>query len=327
MKTTDVTRQADWSGSSRDIASHNFTPAHLLKRTEQTLNAAYLARCRSDGLRLTLPQLLYLCAAWASPGGHQAAIARLVGMDTPTGALVAGALERKDWVERRESESDRRRKIVTVTKGGEAVRTRGLAHLAAATGELFGPAAPSDRLVLHTLLAKIAAHRTASPPPLLDLEGQSVAAPDFLPPQLVPGFLVGRCLQVAVALVAPALEPFDLTIRQYVVLTLLAILGPCSLRLLTEAMGSERSSLAIVLPRLEERGLIDVQKERRSVVITLTACGRKLLAQAGPAAEAANESIAAELNDAERAAFTETLGNVLGHHGKLLRPDDVETLG
>ena len=40
-----------------------------------------------------------------------------------------------------------------------------------------------------------------------------------------------------------------------------------------------------------------------------------------------DESIAAELNDAERAAFTETLGNVLGHHGKLLRPDDVETLG
>ena len=84
MKTTDVTRQADWSGSSRDIASHNFTPAHLLKRTEQTLNAAYLARCRSDGLRLTLPQLLYLCAAWASPGGHQAAIARLVGLPAPS---------------------------------------------------------------------------------------------------------------------------------------------------------------------------------------------------------------------------------------------------
>ena len=299
------------------FAAHIYSPAHLIARADQIVNAGYLERCRSGGLQLTLPQLLYLCAVSANPGGHQAAAARMVGMDTPTGALVISALERKGFVERRESEADKRRKKVYITEKGGIAQARGIVHFASATHDFMAPISPADRLRLRAILEIIAAHRGASPPSLCNADGESVVVPAHLPPEVLPGYLLGRCLQIAVALVAPALAPFDLTIRQYVMLAMVSILGPCNLASLTHAMGSERSSLAIILPALEERGLVNVDRgPDRSLTIMLTQNGRALLARARPAAETANERVAINLTGAERKTFTRTLGGMLERHGK-----------
>lgn len=300
--------------------AHIYSPAHLLARADQLVNAGYLEHCRAAQTRLTLPQLLYLCAVAANPGCHQAAAARMVGMDTPTGALVISALERKGFVQRRPSATDKRRKMVLLTQSGDAEREAGLEHLASATRTVMEPVSAAERLQLQGILERIAEHGEYSAPPLCNADGQPVAVPSHLPPDVLPGYLLGRCLQIAAALVAPSLAPFDLTIRQYVVLTMLGILGPCNLTTLTTAMGSERSSLAIVLPSLEERGLINVRRASdRSLTITLAANGLKLLNVARPAAETANERIAIDLSQSERKAFETTLGKILNHHGQLLK--------
>ncbi|MEN7537586.1 MarR family winged helix-turn-helix transcriptional regulator [Aurantiacibacter flavus] len=304
--------------------AHMYSPAHLIARANQMVSAGYLGRCRSDGLKLTLPQLLYLCAVAANPGGHQAAAARMVGMDTPTGALVISALERKGLVERLQSDTDKRRKNVYCTREGECARTRGHALFAASTRDFMEPASRSDRRELQRTLEIIAAHKESAPPPLCDADGKPITVPGYLPADVLPGYLFGRCLQIAVALVTPALAPFDLTIRQYVVLAMLGIIGPCNMTLLTRAMGSERSAMAVVLPTLKERRLLSIHRETdRSLSIALTESGRVLLARARPVAEAANRHIASGLDDAERQHFAGTLARILDHRGELLRFEGV----
>ncbi|MEL1251156.1 MarR family winged helix-turn-helix transcriptional regulator [Aurantiacibacter gilvus] len=308
MTTDGSPTPVDLADRHKAIDAHIHSPAHLIARADQMVNAGYLQRCRADRLKLTLPQLLYLCAVAANPGGHQAAAARMVGMDTPTGALVISALERRGLVERRQCDTDKRRKQVYCTDEGDTARARGLAIFATATRNFMEPASRSDRQELQRILEKIAAHEEATPPPLCNADGKPITVPGYLPADVLLGYLFGRCLQLAVALVAPALAPFDLTIRQYVVLAMLDIAGPCNMTLLNRVMGSERSAMAIVLPTLEGRGLVSIHRETdRSLSIALTESGRLLLAQARPEAEAANRRIASGLSDTERLHFTETL--------------------
>src|SRR5262245_55053821 len=73
-----------YGGVDGAIEHHNSRPAYLLKRAEQTLTGMYLERCRARELRLSLSQLFLLCAIESEPGSHQAAAARMAGMDTPT---------------------------------------------------------------------------------------------------------------------------------------------------------------------------------------------------------------------------------------------------
>ena len=305
--------------------THIYSPAHLIARADQLLTAAYLQRCRSGQLKLTLPQLLYLYAVCANPGGHQAAVARMGGMDTPTGSLVISALERKGLVARRRSKIDMRRKTVEITKQGTAARDKGSSFLALATSDVLAPLTQGERDGLQATLKNIAAHPDASPPALCNAVDEPVAVPDYLPQGVLTGYLLGRCLQIAVALVSPALAPLQLTIRQYVVLALLGVLGPCNLAMLTHTMGAERSSLAVILPSLEKRKLIDVQRENaRSLNIGLTRAGLELLGRARPDAEAANKRIASNLAQTERLVFTRALARILDHHGQLLDFTDLE---
>ncbi|WP_237437596.1 MarR family winged helix-turn-helix transcriptional regulator [Altericroceibacterium endophyticum] len=304
--------------------THIYSPAHLIARADQVVNAGYLERCRAHGLELTVPQLLYLCAVATNPGGHQAAAARMIGMDTPTGAFVISALERKGLVERQPCATDKRRKTIYCTPKGETARVSGVALFSASTRDFLEPATAADRRELQRIFEKIAAHDEANPPPLRDASGKPVTVPDYLPAEVLPGYLLGRSLQLAAALVAPALAPFDLTIRQYVVLAMLGITGPCNMTLLTRVMGSERSAMAIVLPTLKKRRLLSINRETdRSLSIALTEGGHALLSRVRPVAEAANRHIACHLNQKERELFTRTVAGILNHRGELLRFEDV----
>ncbi len=61
-------------------------------------------------------------------------LAKAFQMTKPSMTAILGKLERKAYVEIRASETDRRRKIVTITDAGKAARARGIAAMAPLAG-------------------------------------------------------------------------------------------------------------------------------------------------------------------------------------------------
>lgn len=310
-----------YGGVTGAIAHHNSRPAYLLKRSEQTLTALYLDRCRSHGLRLTISQLLLLCAVDAVPGAHQAVAARLTGIDTPTTTLVIGALVKRGLVNRERCGDDRRRRILSITQAGRSLKDRALQQLATATAAFLEPIDMTDRRRLLELLLRISTNPASLAPPLCDRNGRPTSVPDYLPEEVMPAYQVGRCLQVAASLVGPAVEAFGLSTSQYVTLTILATLEECNLVTLGQALGAERSSLSLILPALEARALIRVHRRGqppRSLTIAPTQAGFDLLLEARPAAEEANMRVLSDLDRNEAKDFTRIMQDVLGHYGKLM---------
>lgn len=61
-------------------------------------------------------------------------LAKAFQMTKPSMTAILGKLERKAYVEIKGSETDRRRKIVTITDAGKAARARGIAAMAPLAG-------------------------------------------------------------------------------------------------------------------------------------------------------------------------------------------------
>lgn len=311
-----------YGGVAGAIEHHNSRAAYLLKRAEQTLTAMYTERCRSSGLRLTISQLLLLCAVDAVPGAHQALAARMTGMDTPTATLVIRGLVKRGLMDRESSSEDRRRRVLAVTQAGRSVELEALQQLAAAAAAFFAPIGNADQRRLLDLFGMASTSPASLAPPLCDREGERVTLPDYLPKKVLPAYLISRCLQVAASLAGPAVSAFGLSISQYVTLMVLATFEECNLATLGRALGAERSSLSLILPALEKRSLIRVDhrgQRPRSLTISPTRAGFELLLQARPAAEDANMRILSGLDSVEAEDFTRLLSEVLGHHGKLMK--------
>lgn len=302
----------------RAVRRHTSRPAYLLKRSEQTLTSMYFEKSRIARSRLTFSQLLLLCAIDAAPGAHQAVVARMAGIDKPTTTVVIRSLVRKGLVDRKSSHQDRRHRILTATAAGRAERRASLRRLAAAQETFLEPIKKRDRQKLLKSLIAISGNPHAGPAPLCDRGGQLITAPDYLPREVLIAFLISRCLQIAVSLVAPALAPFGLSIGQYVSLFVLVTFGECNLAALSRTLGRERSSLSLILPALEARSLASIHQQQRSLTITLTQAGFELFLQARPAAEKANAQILSGLDLNEAQDFTRILKDALKHHGKLM---------
>lgn len=316
--TTSFAKALGYGGAAGAIAHHNSGPAYLLKRSEQTLISMYLERSRAGRSRLTFSQLLLLCAIDAVPGAHQAVAARMAGMDTPTTTIVMQSLIRQRLVDRKSSRQDGRHRILTVTARGRAARRASLEHLTAAEETFVAPLRKRDRQRLLELLIAISGNPKSHAPPLCDPDGRSFVVPDYLPREVLTAFLISRCLQIAVSLVAPALAPFGLSIGQYVSLLVLATFEECNLAALGRALGRQRSSLSLILSALEARSLVGIDHQPRSLTIAPTQAGFELLLQARPAAEKANAQILSGLDRAEAQEFTRILAGALRYHGKLM---------
>lgn len=101
-----------------------------------------------------------------------------------------------------------------------------------------------------------------------------------------------------------------LTKPQYAVLTVLEADGPVDQATVGERAAIDKATLAGLVPRLEQRGLIvrEVGSDRRKRLLRLTERGAAELATARPAADAVDDAILERLEPEERA-----------HLGALLR--------
>lgn len=126
----------------------------------------------------------------------------------------------------------------------------------------------------------------------------------------LPGHLLRRCQQIAVAIFLQECRDLDLTPLQFAMLSALAGRPGLDQASLGGLIALDRTTVAVVAKNLEERGLISRERsaaDRRARELLVTPAGRDLLAAAEPAMLQAQERILAPLDETERRLFVALL--------------------
>ncbi len=127
--------------------------------------------------------------------------------------------------------------------------------------------------------------------------------PDEL--QRKPGYLIRRAQQAAVAIFLQECRPYDVTPVQYGVLRLLRQRPGVDQATLAGLVAVDRSTMADVAARLEERGLLfrAPGADRRVKLLSLTVDGERLLDDIEDAVDRAQQRMLAPLSPDERGQF------------------------
>jgi DNA-binding MarR family transcriptional regulator len=133
----------------------------------------------------------------------------------------------------------------------------------------------------------------------------AVAAGPASAPALIemPGHLLRRCQQIAVAIFLQECAEADLTPLQYAVLRALDAHGELDQNRLGGLTALDRTTVSTVISKLEQRALVERRRsdtDRRHNAITLTPNGSALLRRTQPAVDAAQARILAPLAAPER---------------------------
>ena len=138
----------------------------------------------------------------------------------------------------------------------------------------------------------------------------------------LPGNLLRRCHQISVAIFLRKCEAFNLTQLQYIILSALEEMGPIDQITLGGCTALDRNTVAVVVRKLEERGLVTRRRkpeDRRSMLVSLTAEGERLRNSAESAVVGAQEEILASLNDEEREQLCRLLHRIADENNALSR--------
>jgi DNA-binding MarR family transcriptional regulator len=136
------------------------------------------------------------------------------------------------------------------------------------------------------------------------------ALADRLPLWRRPGYLLRRLHQIHYALFYEECAGFGITPVQYGLLTILSTNPDTDQVTLANALGIDRTNVADVLARLEQRGLVErtrSEADRRMVLARLTRNGEELVERMHPAMARAQERLLETLDDEEREAFVATV--------------------
>jgi MarR family transcriptional regulator, lower aerobic nicotinate degradation pathway regulator len=137
-----------------------------------------------------------------------------------------------------------------------------------------------------------------------------------------PGHLLRRCHQIAVAIFLDECQAFDLTPLQYVTLSALATYGPMDKARIGGAVALDRTTVAVVVKNLEERGLATTRPsdhDRRAKLIKITAKGLNLVSSVRTEVANAQERTVAPLTHKERTELLRLLGKIAAENNLLSR--------
>lgn len=128
-----------------------------------------------------------------------------------------------------------------------------------------------------------------------------------------PSHLIKRCQQYFGDLYAREAGSSELTKQQFTVLAALENNEGVSQTALVEMTGIDRSTLAEMVRRMLERGLVSrerTEKDARANAVAITASGRKALRSARTAADRAEKALLDPLPPSERAKFIKALSTI-----------------
>jgi MarR family transcriptional regulator, lower aerobic nicotinate degradation pathway regulator len=114
----------------------------------------------------------------------------------------------------------------------------------------------------------------------------------------MPGHLLRRCQQIAVAVFLEECRRFDLTPLQYAMLSALDRFGSMDQVTLGGATALDRTTIIVVLKKLEERELITrttSEKDKRANIGAITDAGRQAFRTVSPSVLRAQKSMLSPL--------------------------------
>lgn len=126
--------------------------------------------------------------------------------------------------------------------------------------------------------------------------------------------LLHRAGQCADEMFSLNLSAGAMTPRQYAILKAVEASREPSQTTLVELTGIDRSTVADIVRRLVERGLLQRRRTRqdaRMYALRLTAKGQTALLRAAPAAASTDEKLLASLAPSEREAFLDALARIV----------------
>jgi DNA-binding MarR family transcriptional regulator len=132
--------------------------------------------------------------------------------------------------------------------------------------------------------------------------------------------LLHRAGQCADELFALNVGKTELTPRQFAVLAAAAASEDLSQTALVDATGIDRSTLADIVRRLVERGLLARRRTKtdaRMYAVKLTAAGQNAMKAAGPVAESTDEKLLASLPESQRKTFLNALDKIVETMGPI----------
>jgi len=138
----------------------------------------------------------------------------------------------------------------------------------------------------------------------------------------LPGNLLRRCHQISVAIFLRKCEAFNLTQLQYIILSALEEMGASDQITLGGYTALDRNTIAVVVRKLEERGLITRHRnpdDRRSMVVKLTKEGEALREAVEPAVEEVQKDILAPLTPGEQQVLLKLLQKLASDNNHLSR--------
>lgn len=118
-------------------------PGHLMRRLQQIAVGIFLDETADVGI--TPVQFALLFAASKQPGMDQRTLAAQIGFDTSTIGAVLDRLEARGIVLRSASPDDRRVRLLSVTKEGEALLAAALPAMLRAQKRILAPLPAGDR--------------------------------------------------------------------------------------------------------------------------------------------------------------------------------------
>jgi DNA-binding MarR family transcriptional regulator len=129
-----------------------------------------------------------------------------------------------------------------------------------------------------------------------------------------PGHLIRRAQQIAVAIFMDECASFDITPVQYAALVAIRENSGIDATRLSALIAFDRSTLGVVLERLEARKLISryaTPEDKRVKLLEITAAGTALIRKAEPAVVRAQQRILAPLRPADRTKLMELLAQLV----------------
>ena len=132
-----------------------------------------------------------------------------------------------------------------------------------------------------------------------------------------PGFLARQLHRITAAIFDEETASFGLTGLQYGILNVVAIEPGIDQISVCNALGVDRSTLAGVVDRLEDKGLVARRAgitDRRSNALHLTRAGKRILAEIEMSAQKAERRAFDIFNSAEKAQFERLLARLVEHH-------------
>lgn len=149
---------------------------------------------------------------------------------------------------------------------------------------------------------------------------RAAAAKDSSVHELSTLHLLHRAGQCADELFAKKIGKTDLTPRQFAVLMTVSKSEDLSQTALVDATGIDRSTLADIVRRLVERGLLArrrTKQDARMYAVRLSAAGRHAIDAAAPGAIATNDALLASLPVSQRAQFVSALQKIVDTMGPI----------